>query len=723
MIAILLAGGKGERLRQSGKTGRFIPKPLIPIGTEPVINQIVNHLLRLSDPVTHEGIDIYVLARKEQTHIGDGGKQENEDLEKWFTRWKDVWYSDGPDADRVKLVFQDDLPKTSIPEKGAILGLYRFLLWTQAPTPEAIPYQGQTILPPDLKKSSHVLIFAADNYFEDDLSGLVEECGRHPRAIINAYFDFGDKEKIREKYGAVQINNHKWIFGYEEKPPQPTAEQTKASTAIYAYPVPEFLELKNYVENYHAPYSLDAPGNLLKWFINDYYPKIRFPNRQYNQPESEEGVRGYKLNCSHWYDIGNQSDLTAAVVWYTRTVISSFDSVADLRRAQETGDLNDKYYYLCHELEVRPETRTISLFFNSEDKICKLKKEMPGNIPSVREVKDGSKDAQFWLPLMDALRPGTSPTLPRFERQKLVDKQSGASKPIHISTGIFFLDCVPPSIDGSHHVLSRQRALIPFLEKDAGSITDAGRITTPAGRLDILNLERVSFFELAEEMIFYGTNKDSEQPTIYCCAPLHITGIKQRILLNILKKGIEIPAMDRERIAEQAVMTDPGKITLVENIPPYPISLPAEYNWTVDIYLDDRLESRCSNVIVIPDRENATLEFRLLYVANLSGLEKIEEVSSRRVGKLMGIADGDKFGRRSLLVTAEELYTFYHINMQRPQADVLDYLFQSQNDSISILAIGDANTGRFTQFGAKMPVLTFTSSVRYLAELLKHITS
>ena len=46
MIAVLLSGGKATRLE---KTGRFLAKPLIPIGAEPIINHIVDKLLEIEE--------------------------------------------------------------------------------------------------------------------------------------------------------------------------------------------------------------------------------------------------------------------------------------------------------------------------------------------------------------------------------------------------------------------------------------------------------------------------------------------------------------------------------------------------------------------------------------------------------------------------------------------------------------------------------------------------
>lgn len=702
MIAVLLAGGKGTRL---GKTGRFIPKPLIPIGDQPVINQIVNKLLNFGQDVS----TIYILNREIQPlpRLGDDPERQL-DLKKWFTSWKEVWYSDEINHDRVKLVFEEWLPDPQIPGSGAIMGLYRFMLWIQGSSPDDNDKRQLLPEPPILKDDDHVLVFAADNFLEDNLGGFLDECKKWPNSVINAYFDFHDKEKVRKKYGTIILDELGWAVGYEEKPIDPALDQTKASAAIYAYPFAQFKELENYVHRDAAPYSLDAPGNLLKWFVLSVYPPERVLTEE--KRERGEGVRGYELR-GKWFDIGMRADLIEAVVWFAKTVVNTLETVADLKLVQRTDDLNDRYFLLCHQIEIDIYERRICIYCQSSDPICKLSSGVFGRVPSVSEIKKQAKRVAYWSELRKALQGETA-----FERRVL-------ASPVLLSGGVFLFDSTPSVLQGGHSRLRLDRTLLPLLEKDAGALTDAGRLTTPAGRMDILDLAQVCYAELAEEMIFYGTSRVTEQTTIYCCAPPEQRKTKQRVLHNIIDKRIEIPGLDHARIATQAALENEEQIDIVEIIPPTEIVLPRSWSWSVEIYLDDILQSKCENVVVIPDQDNATIEFRIVCTADMTGFRSRPESDrhGRRVGRLMGIVDGDGYERRSLLVRAADIRNYYNKMRQRDSKEILDYLFQSQHDSVTVLATGEGRTGRFTEFESRMPALTFTTSVRYLMDLLDEL--
>lgn len=161
----------------------------------------------------------------------------------------------------------------------------------------------------------------------------------------------------------------------------------------------------------------------------------------------------------------------------------------------------------------------------------------------------------------------------------------------------------------------------------------------------------------------------------------------------------------------------------MEIIPPTEIVLPRSWSWSVEIYLDDILQSKCENVVVIPDQDNATIEFRIVCTADMTGFRSRPESDrhGRRVGRLMGIVDGDGYERRSLLVRAADIRNYYNKMRQRDSKEILDYLFQSQHDSVTVLATGEGRTGRFTEFESRMPALTFTTSVRYLMDLLDEL--
>ena len=714
MIALLLAGGKGTRLRQ---TGRYYPKPLIPIGAEPVINHLIDKLAHLNEVER-----IYVLTRKKQTVESDG-QRATLDLYTAFDKWKDVWYSenrerDQPGAARTPVAVEDDRPDavssrdivplyvlyeenlSSDPEvqTGAIAGLCRFEQWLNK---HGIPYDA-------------VLVVAADNFIEDDLSDLIAKA-RDPsfcRAAINAYFDFGDKERIRGKYGCLKTDRHGWVTDYEEKPGDPSMDQTKASTAVYLFPKQIFAELKEYSTSEDAtlfPARMDAPGNFLKWLVKRRYPYDRHGAEKLR--DQGIGVQGYCLK-GEWFDIGSKPDLIAAIKFYIDHHLLVMNTVDDLLLADRAHTLTDKHYLLCWRLSICPEKNLICLHFQSTDKICKLHNGIPGSALTISEVKARSKQASYWSAIEAAIDRN---------RGGFNDFDKTLADPLLVSGGVFLFDSVGgcPAADGMK--LPAQRTLVPVLEKDPGSKTDGGRLTTPAGRMDILDLRQVCYSELCEEMIFYGVPAGGHQARIFAVAPLELKDIKRRVLRHMMDNNVLIPAIDRERIEAESVLAE-RDITIVERVIPIDIILPSHECWEVNVYLNGHIHSHCSNVIVIPDRENSTLEFRLACYADITGsqTEAAPECNtfSKQVGRLLGIADGDGFSRRPFLLAATAFLGFHESLMSCDKNQLVEYLTRSQHNAAEVLAAGAPGNGRFESFDCQLPVLHLTTSVHHLAKVL-----
>lgn len=447
----------------------------------------------------------------------------------------------------------------------------------------------------------------------------------------------------------------------------------------------------------------------IKWFVRDVY-------RQANDKDNQrEGVRGYPLR-GKWFDIGTDTDLIAANLWFGNNIIlKKVTTVADLRLAQENNMLTDHYFLLCRELEIDGQKREIRIYFKSSDKICKLRESTEGDIPSVEDIKTAASHEQNWELLEPALY-----------RKKKFRKQA-LKYPLLISGGVFLFDTHGSRLDVdeqglSYNILSPDRTLLPLLEKDLGAPTDPGRLTTSAGRMDILDLRQVCYGELCEEFIFYGTEQLNGQMMLYVCAPDEFHDIRRRTLNRILDRGIEIPGLERARIEYQAKMDDEN-IDIVQRISPNELILPKSQSWSVEIYLDDILQSRCDGVVTIPDKQNGTLEFRIVSTADLSHFNPRIGVDLRIncVGRLMGIADGDGYQRRPFLMHAGEVRRYYKGMLNRTRDELLDYLFDSQRESARVFAIGDSKTGRLSQFKAPVPVLSFTTSVKYLMNLIDYI--
>ena len=73
------------------------------------------------------------------------------------------------------------------------------------------------------------------------------------------------------------------------------------------------------------------------------------------------------------------------------------------------------------------------------------------------------------------------------------------------------------------------------------------------------------------------------------------------------------------------------------------------------------------------------------------------------------------------MISARSFLRYYKKMNSRQKEDILQYLMDSQHDSVDIIATGSHGTGRFENFDCQMPVLPLTTSVRYLAELLEHL--
>jgi dTDP-glucose pyrophosphorylase len=67
VAAVLMAGGRGERLRPLTD---HIPKPLLPVGTKPIIEHNIDHLIRFG--IEHIFISVNYLADQIESYFGDG---------------------------------------------------------------------------------------------------------------------------------------------------------------------------------------------------------------------------------------------------------------------------------------------------------------------------------------------------------------------------------------------------------------------------------------------------------------------------------------------------------------------------------------------------------------------------------------------------------------------------------------------------------------------------
>ena len=208
MIAIILAGGYGTRLRPL--TGG-IAKPLLPVEGKPIIDYIVERLLNL------QGIDQIVVSTNERF---EGQFSE------WLSRRRHR---------KVKVVAE---PSHGEDDKlGAVRALSRLV--------EGL-------------NSRDYLVVAGDNLFTSGLKDMVEYY-RSKGSPVVALFDVGDLEVVK-RYGCVEVEADGRITGFVEKPERP--KSTLAATCIYALPEGSLKRVREYLEEGNDP---DAPGYFVQW--------------------------------------------------------------------------------------------------------------------------------------------------------------------------------------------------------------------------------------------------------------------------------------------------------------------------------------------------------------------------------------------------------------------------------------------------------------------------
>jgi NDP-sugar pyrophosphorylase family protein len=689
MIAVLLAGGKASRL---GRPARHYLKPLFPIGVQPVMNHIIDKLLRIP-----EITDIYVLTRTRQAVAHETGGPQKVNLRFEFKKWRQVWYEAEP---KVKVVYEDtDLSTFKRGHAGALPGVEAFIDFRK-------PSTG--------KGKGSLLIIAADNYFDDDLRKLVACAASHPKAIINAYFDFGDKDRLRRKYGAVFVNERGWITQYQEKPEDPRPDQKCASTGIYVFPCEHIRRIKDYMRA-GAPGGYEGPGNVLAWLINE---EFAWPKHHPDELRTRGiGVFGYELR-GEWFDVGCEPDLLAAGKYYLDHYLLRMNTVDDLRLAEMVRELNDKYYLLCKRLRISTEggVRTIRMFFQGSDPICKYDANFPGDGPTVKEITETAKKAPYWERIHRALS-GVQGFGCEHPDGELLDP------PILISGGVFLFDSAHGSTESGLTSLDMRRTLIPFLERDPAAESDAGRLTTSAGRVDMLNLRQVCFQELCEEMVFYSADPHSGSTIIRCFVPDRIQDLKRGVLQRLVERSVSIPGIDPERLKKESHWPEADIKLVTDQDEPHIVNFPGA--WKVQMLLGQDICSDCDSVIVIPDQDNGTIEFRLAYYANITECQTLPPINrnTKTVGSLLGIADGDGHQRRPFLISANAFQSYYSkVSQLAKRGDkLLELLVNSQKDSVDIVAVGRPGDGRFVEVECRMPVLLLTTAVRYLAEYLQRL--
>lgn len=236
MISIILAGGYAKRLWPLTKR---VAKPLLPLGKKYIIDYIMEKLMRL-DELDKIIVSTNLLFKK--------------DFERWAERYSNAC---------LELAYDKSYREEEKP--GAVKALAEITS----------------------RLRDDCLVIAGDNFFTDDLRGIIGEYKRRG-AVIMGLYDVHDLE-LAKNYAVVQVNRDLRILSIEEKPDDP--KTTLVSTGIYILPRKVLPKLREYVESGHNP---DEPGRFFEWLLGS------------------EPIYGYMLS-GEWYDIGTQETYRKAL--------------------------------------------------------------------------------------------------------------------------------------------------------------------------------------------------------------------------------------------------------------------------------------------------------------------------------------------------------------------------------------------------------------------------
>lgn len=237
-----MAGGYAKRLWPLTMT---VAKPLLPLGKKRIIDYIMDKLVSL---------------KQISRIIVSANMKFKNDFEKWAEQYSGVG---------LELVYDQSYSEDEKP--GALRALSDIVSGME----------------------DDCLVITGDNFFTDDLRGLIEEHMRREATVIGLYV-VGDLE-LAKNYGVVSVGENFRITSFEEKPEKPRS--TLISTGIYLFPKSVLPSLREYIESGNNP---DQLGRFIKWLIE------------------RKPVYGYMLS-GEWYDIGTHAEYRRVIERFSIT--------------------------------------------------------------------------------------------------------------------------------------------------------------------------------------------------------------------------------------------------------------------------------------------------------------------------------------------------------------------------------------------------------------------
>ena len=208
MIVIILAGGYAKRLWPLTKN---IAKPLLPIKGKPIINYIMDKLVKI------ENIEKIIVSTN---------KRFEHQFKSWLSQQK---------YEKVRVHAE---PTCREKEKlGAIRAISELIVKNRA---------------------NEYLIVAGDNYFSSNLKNFVRYSQKSKASTVAVY---DVKDLILAKgYASIEIDENQRIVNVKEKPRNPRS--TLVGTCIYFFPQDSLRRIHEYLGEGNPG---DSPGHFIEW--------------------------------------------------------------------------------------------------------------------------------------------------------------------------------------------------------------------------------------------------------------------------------------------------------------------------------------------------------------------------------------------------------------------------------------------------------------------------
>ena len=218
MKALILAAGYATRLYP---LTRDYPKPLLKIGTRPIINHIIDKLVEI------DGLnEIIVVTNSKFISV----------FRKWAAKL---------DLD-IRLTLVDDKTKDHDDRLGAI-GDMNFVINKR-------------------RIKDDLLVVGGDNLFEDSLGEFMVFARKRRKSPVIGIYNIKSKTNATS-YGVVKLDRKQRIVDFEEKPQRP--KTTLIAMCLYYFPKDKLYLTKDYFETKALQY--DATGFYINWLKTQCY--------------------------------------------------------------------------------------------------------------------------------------------------------------------------------------------------------------------------------------------------------------------------------------------------------------------------------------------------------------------------------------------------------------------------------------------------------------------